>query len=399
MQERTIKKHDDFILYVSHISAGQAYVVASVTSSKAGTDDLAAEIYREISNVLKQHDLHIVQERIFGSLLVASEVQTVRESILSQNGLDAETPVTFVQGQPCLGSGLAGVQLRVFHPQLGSDKVWTIRDNHQPAGRAWNRLDNTFIMLQNMRGTPPSPFHLNGRYQQTEEMFNTAQRLLASQGGCFNNVLRTWIYLTDILCWYGEFNQARNSRFKMFDLLRDPQQDNRTAEETIYLPASTGIRGDNIYGASGVMDVFAVVPGESTHVEVQHTSGVKQKSPFRYGSAFSRAMTLREPDVLHILLSGTAAIDEQGASLYSGDPRSQILKTFDIVEALISRHGASMQNIGDATLFFKNPKDLDVYYKIAAENDLEDLAAIYVVADICRDELLFEIDADIAVKA
>ena len=248
-------------------------------------------------------------------------------------------------------------------------------------------------MLQNMNGF--SEGQKNDRREQTKRMFDRTLKLLRKEGASFKNVVRTWIYLSDILEWYGDFNVERNAKFQEFGLLHN-DSDEKSQAENIYLPASTGIFGYNPLGAANAMDVFAVIPQNENAMIIEPTSGLKQKSPYRYGSAFSRAMNVKESDVTYILLSGTAAIDDQGNSLYPGDTCAQIKKTFEIVEALISKEGASLDDICKATVFLKRSEDHSIYLKTVSELGLENLPAVCVVADVCRDDLLFELDAGVA---
>ena len=124
-------------------------------------------------------------------------------------------------------------------------------------------------------------------------------------------------------------------------------------------------------------------------------SGTKQRSPFRYGSAFSRAMNIYEPDNATILLSGTASIDRDGKTVCVGDPKSQIIKTFEIANALVQEEGATLNDICTATVFLKRPEDFAIYQKTIAEQGLNYIPAVCVIADICRKDLLFELDATV----
>jgi enamine deaminase RidA (YjgF/YER057c/UK114 family) len=98
-----------------------------------------------------------------------------------------------------------------------------------------------------------------------------------------------------------------------------------------------------------------------------------------------------------IQVSGTAAIDEQGRSLYPGDVRGQIDCTFDKIAALIGPEGASLQDIAAACVFVKRPEDALIYQERARALGLDNLPAVVMVADICRPELLFEIDAEVII--
>jgi enamine deaminase RidA (YjgF/YER057c/UK114 family) len=107
---------------------------------------------------------------------------------------------------------------------------------------------------------------------------------------------------------------------------------------------------------------------------------------------------IEEPDVLLIQVSGTAAIDERGASLFPDDIHNQIACTLDKIESLISPDGANLKDICAATIFIKRPEYAEVFHEVAASRGLKELPHVCVVADICREELLFEMDAEVAIN-
>ncbi|HEY0090294.1 MAG TPA: Rid family hydrolase, partial [Candidatus Lokiarchaeia archaeon] len=84
-----------------------------------------------------------------------------------------------------------------------------------------------------------------------------------------------------------------------------------------------------------------------------------------------------------------------GKSVYSKDIYGQIRKTLDIFNELISSEGATFQDISQATVFLKNSDDFDIYKKIIEEYKLENMPAVCIQANICREDLLFEIDGTI----
>ena len=386
---RKVKDHGLFKIYSTILSADQAYISAAVTDNTVDVETIAERVYKALGTLLKSEGYFVVHERVFAGLEYFDPVCRARKKSLEACGIASDTPLTFVQGRPIKSRGLAGIQLRAFKPTREHDRVWTLYDNEQPVGRAWTRNDASFYMLQNIHGNTRQD-----RYHQACDMFDRAQAILQKEGASFKNVLRTWIYLSDILDWYAEFNRARNARFTEFGMLGLSEKENTEAEQ-IYLPASTGILGDNPRGAVGVMDVLAIAP-DSKNVSIAQTAGVQQKSPYRYGSAFSRAMTLKETDVTHILLSGTASIDDHGKTVFQENTRAQIRKTFQVVEALIEHEGATLQDINEATVFLKDENDIDLYWQVVEEFGIKDFPAIFIVADVCRPDLLFEIDATIA---
>ena len=78
--------------------------------------------------------------------------------------------------------------------------------------------------------------------------------------------------------------------------------------------------------------------------------------------------------------------------------RAQIDCTFDKIEALLSQAGATLADVAAASVFVKHPEHARVYRERAAARGLQDIPAVVMVADVCREELLFEMDAEVVVK-
>jgi enamine deaminase RidA (YjgF/YER057c/UK114 family) len=226
---------------------------------------------------------------------------------------------------------------------------------------------------------------------QTTRMFEAAQGLLRGIGTDYRSVARTWLYVSDILSWYGKLNGARSACYRRFGLM--PAAGSRA----ILLPASTGIEGRAPSGAAVTMDLLATVLEPGSRIEVGQMTNPRQKDAFAYGSAFSRGAAIRMPDATWISFSGTAAIDEAGLSCHPGDFRAQMHMTLDVVEALLAQEGAGLADICNATLFLKHAACAAECRRVLRERGLEDLPGVPVVADVCREELLFEMDGTAAV--
>ena len=157
----------------------------------------------------------------------------------------------------------------------------------------------------------------------------------------------------------------------------------------------TYIEGNSPSGAVCAMDLMAVLNSEKCTRKLSNPS---QLDAFRYGSAFARASVVNNGSTALIEVSGTAAIDEHGVSLYPGDIRAQIHCTFDKVAALLKQEDAELKDICSATVFVKRPEFAEIFYEMAAARGLENFPCVCIVADVCREELLFEIDAEAVVK-
>ena len=367
-----------YSIAVADVGKNQVFITGTVDEDKGAASSAAEGLYRELASILRTHGLRILHERVFGRLDFYEKLVEIRRKCL-----DSENePFSYMEGQPCDGSGLTGIQVHAVKP-ASDDRFWIIHNKNRPCGRGWRRYDTTYVYLAGITGARQA----GGRYEQTQDQFKQIDRILASQNLGFRHVVRTWIYLEDILDWYDEFNSIRTNALKELGLI--PGRIDNSEIDSIYLPASTGIGGKNPAGMPGICDVLAVAGDPEATI----LRGMNQRSAFRYGSAFSRGVCVQGKELCQIFVSGTAAIDDRGNSLFPGNVEEQIARTIESIEALIGEKGACLNDIRCATVFLKHPKDLALFNRIARRFELKHLPAVYVTADICRRELLFEMDA------
>jgi len=118
-----------------------------------------------------------------------------------------------------------------------------------------------------------------------------------------------------------------------------------------------------------------------------------------YGSAFSRGLRVEVGNVVILLISGTASIDERGDTVHVGDFRAQCRRTYHNITGLLEAEGASWKDIVRTTCYLR-----DIERDYAAFNDertkffraqgLNPLpASTGIQAILCRPELLIEIEA------
>jgi enamine deaminase RidA (YjgF/YER057c/UK114 family) len=210
-------------------------------------------------------------------------------------------------------------------------------------------------------------------------MFETAAALLDRHRVGFQNVLRTWCYLADIDRDYDEFNVSRNVFFQRVGVRR--------------LPASTGIGATRLRppGAMCSMDLYALLNPDGAEIEVMHTPTLNEAAD--YGSSFSRGMKLALPDKTVLFISGTASVDERGATAHMGDVRGQIERMLLNVEQLLSPHDAAFVHVVQMITYLKSASYLDQWRKIWRNHGPAQTPNSVVQADVCRPELLCEMEA------
>lgn len=228
---------------------------------------------------------------------------------------------------------------------------------------------------------------INGRIptrteaEQTLAALNQMEDALHAVGMDFTDTVRTWYYNCDIVSWYGDFNRTRNEFF---------------SEHRVYeglLPASTGIGACNVSGSSIVSGLIAVKP-KTDAVRMAAVPSPLQCSATDYGSAFSRAAELELPDWRQVFISGTASIEPHGKTIHEHDIDGQIQVTMDVVEAILQSRAMSWGNVTRAIAYVKHPEDIARFEQYRIDHGLESLPIITMTAEVCRDNLLFEMEAD-----
>jgi enamine deaminase RidA (YjgF/YER057c/UK114 family) len=383
-----IEEYPEFKIFLTDVQEIYFCVTALVTDSHADPIKISKDIYERITKLLADEEAQIIHERIFGDIEINKKILEARNQKIRQRFNEDTGLITYIEGESCYGNPLAGIQLRSFCPSNIAEKVSTIRQGNIPRGRMWNRNGALFLQLQSLSGR--NSYNTKDRREQAENMFREAEALLKSNGASFRDVARTWIYVEDILDWYSEFNLARNTCYSEFGLLHKGDIDNA---EDIFLPASTGIEGKNPGNSPTIMDLLAITNRANTGIRIQPLYGEMQHSPYRYGSAFARAMKVLEPEEKWLFVSGTASLDEKGETVNKGDLSAQVKHTVEVVNSLIHPEGASFSNLCEATVFLKNKSDFSLYRETAESLGLSNIPAVYLVADVCWDDLLFELDA------
>ena len=116
-------------------------------------------------------------------------------------------------------------------------------------------------------------------------------------------------------------------------------------------------------------------------------------------SSFSRGMRIDIGNVVILLISGTASIDDAGNTVHVGDFRAQCRRTYQNITGLLESEGATWHDIVRTSCYLR---DIDRDYaefneertKFFAEQGLDPLpASTGIEAKLCRPDLLVEIEA------
>lgn len=380
--------YPDYNVSVRVVDYEQVFISIQIKEAKKDVVELCEEVYSTVNEILEKYDAIIIHERVFGNKSYYTKIKDVRESLYS-NDLNTTTAFSLLEGDPHWGVGIAGMSIRGIITKDSAAEIENVVVNGEICGRLWKNKNSDYMILNNIHGLVNND---DNYYDQTINMFEKVNEIIKNKGFEFKDIVRTWIYLNDILKQYDEFNLARNKKFKDFKLI--PGEIEGDSFEEVFMPASTGIDCDNIFGSAGVMDVLAVKK-KNKDVEIRNETGVVQKAAYRYGSAFSRAMVVKDKKNKFMYLSGTASINDQGETVFLDDIEKQIKKTGEVINALLKSEGLNVDDIYEGTVFLKKPEYYGAFVKYCINEKWSHLPFIITVADVCRDDLLFEIDATI----
>jgi enamine deaminase RidA (YjgF/YER057c/UK114 family) len=123
-----------------------------------------------------------------------------------------------------------------------------------------------------------------------------------------------------------------------------------------------------------------------------------QSSARDYGSSFSRAVEVAMPDHRRLYVSGTASIDKEGRTVFLDDTRAQVRLTMEVVQAILQSRGMDWADVTRSLAYFKRAEDAPLLGTYCRDNTLAPFPVIVAENDVCRDDLLFEIEVD-AVQA
>lgn len=279
------------------------------------------------------------------------------------------------------GQGLGAISV-IGQPPLDGSKValWV----YMAEGLEVEHLENQTLTRRNgyeHRWTTNCHSLSEGSYAQTADILTHYEEELAQQNLTLGeNCLRTWFYIRDVDTHYHGMVVARRENFEAQQL----------TSQTHYI-ASTGIGGAPIerqslvqmdaYAASGLLPEQQCYLHGSTHLNPTH----------EYGVTFERGTAITYGDRRHLLISGTASINNRGEVMHLGDIVAQTERMLENISVLLAEGGASMEDIAQSIVYLRDVADYSVVYQML-EKRLPHLPRVITLAPVCRPAWLIEME-------
>ena len=367
VSEAVISKKCDPGIHVTCVEHGETRELLATLRPTSG--ETVEALFQRCMDFLQKNEASLIHHTVLGPVAAYREYREQLDEMFRAT----DCPVTWVEGGACGEAPISGLHLHA----IAGVTVETIHVDDQPVGRCYEDDDARYLYLGDIHARDLS----GDRLRQAAMMYKSMEEALRNAGMDIHNVVRTWLFLKQLLTWYGDFNKVRNELFTqrgVFDAI---------------VPASTGIEAINSGGAEIVAGAFAL-RAKHQDARVEAVPSPLQCPAPGYGSAFSRAAEVRTPNVRRLYVSGTASIALDGESQYSDDPEAQITRTMDVVEAILTARGLGFSDTTRATAYVKHPDVAPLFMRYCEQNGLIDMPVVTTRCDVCREELLFELELD-----
>lgn len=227
--------------------------------------------------------------------------------------------------------------------------------------------------------------------EQSAKVFDRIGNILERESFAVSDIVRQWNYIDHITSVsegiqnYQLFNDARSDFYE-------------TTEWSNGYPAATGIGCDS----GGVMVVVYAIKGfkgvgkpidNPLQIPAHKYSGevlASGKEAVRTTPKFERGRLLGNI----VFVSGTAAIKGENSE-FSDDARVQAKEAIDVVEHLVAPSNISKDCVNFRfdllRVYVRRPQDMEVIQNIFKAH-FRDIPTHFLIADICRPELLLELE-------
>ena len=225
----------------------------------------------------------------------------------------------------------------------------------------------------------------NSEYQ-TRLLFNEYVMQLLQEGCTLaDNCIRTWLFVNDVDLNYGGVVRARNQVFFTQGLTN-----------STHFIASTGIGGrQQDPNVLTQMDNYAIDGFKPEQIRYLYAPTHLNRTS-DYGVSFERGTRVDYGDRCHVIISGTASINNKGQVAYPKDIIQQTHRMWENVEALLSEAECTFDDVAHIIVYLRDNSDYAVVSKLFQER-FADKPYIIVQASVCRPNWLIEMEC-MAVK-
>jgi enamine deaminase RidA (YjgF/YER057c/UK114 family) len=241
--------------------------------------------------------------------------------------------------------------------------------------------------------------------RQSEIAFKKMNAILINENLNFSSVIRQWNYIENIYV-ASKSNGKLTQNYQIFNDVRSKYYNGEKFDNGY--PAATGIGMD----VGGVIINF-IASSSSKHISIHSVNNPLQIDAHKYNKdvligetdneksspKFERAKTVSNHILGDIYISGTAAIKGQ-ETIEQNEIIAQTITTIENIKELITvdnlkNNGIEVFNnsvtMSSLRVYLKNKHDFHKAKELC-EQYFPNVSTLYLIADICRDNLIVEIE-------
>jgi hypothetical protein len=308
--------------------------------------------------------------------------RNILNDILCSEYPDGVPPYSFIAQKPLLG----GLNLEVcLFEEMAGQRI----SYHQFSGIRYLTIQTAECRELIMGGSVPDDL-TEGTFQQAWSAFQKIGSIFRREKMPVNSIIRQWNYIGDIT---GTSSGEQN--YHQFNLARSHFYD--LAQWDSGYPAATGIG----IKTGGVMVRIEALLSASPSIRNIAINNVLQVPAHQYSAEvlagnenilstpkFERARLLGTGDYETVFVSGTAAIRGE-QSMAPGDAAEQTRITLENIFSLFP--GMVNPVFEVFIIYLKREEDFTVVKGIV-EKTIPEVSPVYLLAGLCRDELLVEME-------
>ena len=300
--------------------------------------------YQELYGYLRENNIRIVFEKVFGSLEFKKSIIGIRKYLAETLKLELG-PFSYIEGSPVCEVPVSSVNIYGISLNQGFVNFEYIYDKNNKIGTVYNISGSEYLYLYGLKCDDKV---LKGTVEEYRSLFCQVQEYIVKRGFLPGDIVRTWIYLDEIDENYSNLNLARREFFQKYNIGYSSTSND--------LPASTCIGGKSSNESTAAIDVFCINKnGDYPKINRMYNKlqNEAEGKDYLFGPTFARAKSVDYDTHCEVQISGTASIDETGNTVFLDEPYNQIKKTFLNVKALLEQKNMDFGDICVSTCFFK----------------------------------------------
>lgn len=283
---------------------------------------------------------------------------------------ESSVSVSFIQQQPLDGSKIA-VWLYLQRGMTMTQEHGVVVASHNGYRHLWK-----MGMIEEQGDSAFQTEKVLVDYEETLKCFDAT---LA------DNCIRTWFFVRDVDTQYAGLVRARRENFVTQGL----------TEKTHYI-SSTGIGGSPACTKALVqLGTYALTGFDSRQQRYLYAS-THLNPTYEYGVTFERGTVMEYGDRAHVLISGTASINNKGEVVHVGDIVKQTERMWENVGMLLKEGGSGFDDVMQIIVYLRDTADYEIVREKFATR-FPRIPTVFTLAPVCRPTWLIEMEC-IAVK-